>query len=93
MATLEEVRVNIDTLDKQLIQLLAQRQKYVEQAGSLKPKNDAQAVAAPERVKQIIAKRREQAQAADLSPDVAEAVWRAMIDVFIKLETEVNQAK
>lgn len=88
--TLNEVRQAIDSLDQQLIELLAQRQRLVEQAGRLKPKNDAQAVAAPDRVVQVIANRRQQAVAADLSPDVAEAVWRAMIKAFIRLETEVN---
>lgn len=88
---LTEVRRNIDDIDRQLISLLARRQGLVEQAGRLKPKNDAQAVAAPERVAQVIRTRREQAAASGLSPDVAEAVWRAMIEAFIRLETEINR--
>jgi len=51
------------------------------------------AVAAPERVAQVIAARRGQAAAAGLSPEVAEAVWQAMIAAFIRLETETNQAE
>ena len=47
--TLDEVREAIDGLDKGLIELLARRQKLVQQAGRLKPKNDVQAVSAPER--------------------------------------------
>ena len=54
---------------------------------------DRQAVAAPERVAQVIAARRGQAAAAGLSPEVAEAVWQAMIAAFIRLETETNQAE
>ena len=73
--TLAEVRQAIDALDGQLIGLLARRQQLVAQAGRLKPKHDAQAVAAPERVTQVLKARREQAAAAGLSPDVAEAVW------------------
>jgi len=42
---------------------------------------------------QVIAARREQAAAAGLSPDVAEAVWQAMIAAFIRLETETNRAE
>ena len=49
------------------------------------------ALYAPERVAQIIAERRSQAAAAGLSPEVAEAVWQAMIAAFIRLETEVNR--
>jgi isochorismate pyruvate lyase len=91
MNTLPEIRAAIDDLDSRLISLLAQRQTLVEQAGRLKPKNDAQAVAAPERVAQIIADRRARAAAAGLSPEVAEAVWQAMIAAFIQLETDINR--
>ena len=93
MDTLAEVRRQIDHLDQQLLALLAQRQHWVVQAGLLKPHGDAAAVAAPERVAQILAARRQQAEAAGLSPAVAEAVWRAMIAAFIALETDVNQDK
>ena len=89
--TLDKVREAIDSLDKELIELLACRQKLVRQAGRLKPKNDVQAVSAPERVAQVIALRRAYAEKAGLSPEVAEAVWRSMIDAFIKLEMETNR--
>lgn len=72
--TLDEVRKNIDHLDGQLLRLLGKRQRWVEKAGHLKPKNDAQAVAAPDRVAHVIASRRAQAAEYGLSPDVAEAV-------------------
>ena len=88
---LDEVREAIDGLDKELIELLARRQKLVRQAGRLKPKNDVQAVSAPERVAQVIASRRTYAEKVGLSPEVAEAVWRSMIDAFIKLEMETNR--
>ncbi len=90
---LKEVRQAIDAIDGELITLLAKRQYFVEQAGLLKPKNDAVAVADPERVSQVIADRRSKAEHAGLSPDVAEAVWRSMIDAFIRLELGVNQDK
>ena len=88
--TLAEVRQEIDALDSQLIGLLAQRQQLVAQAGRLKPEHDAQA--APERVAQVLKARREQAAAAGLSPDVAEAVWQAIIAAFIRFEQEVNRS-
>ena len=92
-ASLREVRQAIDAIDSELITLLAKRQYFVEQAGLLKPKNDAIAVADPERVAQVIANRRSKAEHAGLSPDVAEVVWRSMIDAFIRLELDVNQDK
>ncbi len=88
--TLAEVQQAIDTLDSQLIGLRARRQQLVAQAGRLKPEHDAQA--APERVAQVLKARREQAAAAGLSPDVAEAVWQAIIAAFIRFEQEVNRS-
>ena len=90
--TLAEVRQEIDALDSQFIGLLARRQQLVAQAGRLKPKRDTQAVVAPERVVQVLKARREQAAAAGLSPDVAEAVWQVMIAAFIRFEQEVNRS-
>lgn len=87
---LDEVRRAINGIDGELVVLPARRQRLVEEAGRLKPQNDAAAVAAPERVAQVIADRRRHAGEAGLSPDVAEAVWRAMIEAFIRLETDVN---
>lgn len=89
--SLEEVRSEIDALDQQLLQLLAKRQQWVHRAGELKPKGDDNAVRAPDRVNAVIAARREAAVEIGLSPEVAEAVWRAMIDAFIAYELEVNQ--
>jgi len=40
----------------------------------------------------VLKARREQAAAAGLSPDVAEAVWQAMIAAFIRFEQEVNRS-
>ncbi|AWN18479.1 chorismate mutase [Streptococcus sobrinus] len=89
--TLAEVRQEIDLLDQKMIRLLAERQKLVEAAGRLKPRQDAAAVAAPDRVAQIIRERRNQAAEVNLSPDLAEAVWRSMIEAFILLESKVNE--
>lgn len=89
--TLAEVRQEIDLLDQKMIRLLAERQKLVEAAGRLKPRQDAEAVVAPDRVAQIIRERRNQAAEVNLSPDLAEAVWRSMIEAFILLESKVNE--
>ncbi len=90
MRDLAAVRQEIDKIDEQLITYLAKRQRLVEEAGLLKPKNDTQAVNAQERVEEVIRNCCERARAANLSPRVAEAIWRTMIGAFIALETEVN---
>ena len=90
MDALNDIRSDIDNIDSQLIRLLAQRQILVEKAGRLKPKGDNSAVWANDRVVQVIANRRKEALELGLSPDVAECVWRSMIQAFIALEEKVN---
>ncbi|MGW1990932.1 chorismate mutase [Embleya sp. NPDC001921] len=81
---LTEVRTRIDELDCEVVRLLARRQELVRTAAGFK--SDEQAVRAPDRVERVIAAVRDRAVTAGLAPEVAEAVWRAMIAAFIDLE-------
>lgn len=89
--TIEEVRTQIDALDRQIVELIAERQRWVVTAGSLK--KDEQAVRAPARVEQVIDKVRGLAEEAGASPDVVERTYRAMIAAFIDLELEEHLSK
>ncbi|WP_415771522.1 chorismate mutase [Pseudomonas sp. LB3P38] len=82
--SLEDVRQNIDRLDHQMVTLLAERGAYVAQAARFK--KDTDAVKAPARVEQVIAKVRALAEDAGASPEVTEQVYRAMIAAFIEQE-------
>lgn len=82
--SLDAVRVQIDGLDRQIVQLLAERTAYVKQAARFKA--DAAAVQAPQRVAQVIGKVRALALDAGASPELVEQVYRAMIGAFIELE-------
>jgi isochorismate pyruvate lyase len=86
MDSLSDVRARIDAIDGDLVRLLAERQALVRAAAAFKA--DAGAVRAPDRVERVVALARERAAAAGLSPEVAEAVWRAMIGAFIDLELD-----
>jgi len=79
-ATLGEVRSHIDELDHEIIRLMAERGKYVAEAGRFKA-NPA-AVSAPARVEEIIAKVRRIARENGLAESVAESSYRAMIAAF-----------
>lgn len=83
MDALSNIRSAIDNIDRELIRLLAQRQRLVEKAGRLKLKGDKATVQASDRVAQVIANRRKEALELGLSPDVAEGVWRSMIKAFM----------
>lgn len=83
-ADLAEVRRGIDGIDEQIVTLLARRQRHVERAAGFKSSEDA--VRAPDRVEQVIARVRAVAAACEANPDVVEATYRAMIEAFIDLE-------
>ncbi|MGA9848736.1 MAG: chorismate mutase [Roseiarcus sp.] len=85
-ATLGQVRDNIDRIDHAIVALMAERGKYVAEAGRFKP--DPAAVSAPARVDAIIAKVRADAEAQGLDPIVAERTYRAMIAAFEDYERE-----
>lgn len=87
---LAEVRAGIDGLDRELVALIAQREQLVRRAGTLKA--DADAVRAPARVEQVVAKVRALAVERGASPDVVERTYRAMIAAFVDLELGVHQA-
>ncbi len=92
---LGEIRSAIDTLDRDIIALIAQRQRWVEAAGQAKAAHPAatqpgDAVQAPARVEAVIEKVRGQAACVGASPAVVEATYRAMIAAFIELELSVH---
>ncbi|POA28160.1 MULTISPECIES: chorismate mutase [unclassified Pseudomonas] len=82
--SLEEVRENIDRLDRQIVSLLAARGAYVSQAARFK--KDSDAVKAPQRVEQVIAKVRALSEEVGANPQVIEQMYRAMIAAFIEQE-------
>jgi len=89
--SLDDVRINIDRLDREIISLMAERGTFVRQAARFK--TSLTDVDAPKRVEQVIDKVREQATGKGLDPQIAEATYRAMIDAFIEFERSVFHRK
>ncbi len=85
-STLADVRSQIDSIDSELVSLIAQRATCVQAAAAFK--TDHSAVRAPERVQQVIDRVREKAAAAGLPEVIIEKVYRSMIDAFIEYELE-----
>lgn len=84
--SLEEVRNNIDRIDRNIVSLIAERSFFVKEASKFKKdKND---VEAPKRVEVVIEKVRKLAKDNELNEDIAEELYRTMIDSFIKLEMD-----
>ena len=82
--SLEQAREKIDAIDTALIEMIAIRQFYVDQA--VRFKKSIQDVQSPERVEQIIQKVRAQAVELGIDPDLVEQLYRAMIQQFIQRE-------
>lgn len=84
MASIEEVRANIDRIDRRIVALLAERGACVKKAVQFKKTTDD--VRAPQRVEQVIAKVRALAEESGADPAVIEQAYRAMIRGFIDAE-------
>ncbi|MEQ9488449.1 MAG: chorismate mutase [Alphaproteobacteria bacterium] len=82
--SMSDVRHEIDRIDRLLVELLAERQTYVARAARLKPTRDI--VRDPARIEDVVEKVKIAAKEAGLSTDIAEPVWRTMIDQFISFE-------
>ena len=83
---MEHVRAEIDQLDEQLIDLVAERFGYVDRAWQLKNNPDEATV--PWRINEVIEKVRARAEERGIPPQLAEALWRQMIGWFIEYEME-----
>jgi len=83
---MEEVRAEIDRIDRALVDLIGERFSFVDRAWQLK-QSPAEA-RVPWRVQQVIDRVRARAAEQGLPPELAEALWRQMIGWFIQYEEE-----
>jgi isochorismate pyruvate lyase len=84
--TMDEVRAEIDRIDKALVDLIGERFSYVDRAWKLKMSPAEARV--PWRIQQVIDKVRARAAERGLPPELVEALWRQMIGWFIQYEEE-----
>jgi isochorismate pyruvate lyase len=82
--TMAEVRQGVDALDRALVALLAERQRYMDAAARIKDQREA--VRDPDRIEEVVANVKASAVAAGLSVDIAEPVWRLLIERCIAHE-------
>ena len=82
--TMTQVREEIDSLDKELVLLLARRQKCVEMAAVVK--NDKNLIVDEERIEEVISNVISFGESCGLDKKISEPLWRALIDLSIKHE-------
>jgi isochorismate pyruvate lyase len=88
--TMAEVRKGVDALDRLLVSVLAERQRYMDAAARIKA--DRQAVRDTARTEDVVVKVKAAARDAGLSEAIAEPVWRTLIERCIAHEYEAWDA-
>jgi len=83
---MKEVREEVDLIDKELVLLLARRQKCIEMAAMLK--NDKDLIIDKERIEEVILKVTSFGESCGLSNKICEPLWRKLIDLSIDHEFE-----
>lgn len=81
-----ELRAEIDRLDRELVAMLAERQRYIERAAEIK--QDRNVVRDEARIEDVVTKVLVAARKAGLDPKIAEPVWRTLIERCIAHEFE-----
>lgn len=82
--SMTDVRVGVDALDRALVTLLAERQRYMDAAARIKGQRSA--VHDRARIEDVVTKVKAAARSAGLSEAIAEPVWRQLIDRCIAYE-------
>lgn len=87
----EDVRAEIDRIDRALLGLFAERHAYVTRMAEIK--TDPHEARDPERIEAVVARVRERSLALDLDEDQAELIWRTLIDWNINYEKGIIAAR
>lgn len=81
------LRGQIDRIDRALLDLLAERVRYIDRAIVLKPRENLPA-RTTNRVAEVLANVRDGAAQRDLDPELVERIWTILIEAAITHETE-----
>ncbi|MFC3569865.1 chorismate mutase [Paracoccus sp. TOH] len=87
-SAMPELRARIDALDTRLVALLAERSALIDEAARIKTRENLPA-RIDSRVEEVAANARRLAAEQGLDPDLAERLWRVMMDHFIAQEDRV----
>ena len=82
--TMAEVRAGVDALDRELVKLLVVRQGFMNAAARIKPNREA--VRDEARVEEVVSNVLREAREEGLSAEIAEPVWRELIERCIAHE-------
>jgi isochorismate pyruvate lyase len=84
---MDEVRKEIDRIDKRLVKSLGERVLYIKRAAEIKRAQKIPALV-PSRVEAVITHVKEQAAKEGVDPALAEKVWRDIVDWSVNYESD-----
>ena len=84
---INDIRTEIDNIDRKIIDLLGKRFKYVKEVVKFKFNKDE--IVAQKRYDEVIANRREWAKENNLDPDLVEKIYRSLLNYFIEEEIKL----
>lgn len=90
-SNIEEIRQEIDAIDKEVIAAFGRRFAYVKAAAKFKTSETS--VKAPDRFNSMLQERRAWAEEAGLNPEVIEKLYRDLVNYFIDEEMKHWQNK
>ncbi len=85
-ANMAELRAEIDRLDRALVRLLSERQRYIERAAEIKSQRSD--IRDEARILDVLNKVKAEAARQGLNEEIATAVWRELMDRCIALEMD-----
>lgn len=88
-ADMEEIRAQVNALDREIVRLLGRRLSYVHGAVRFKP--DAQSVTNPDHWDRFYAQRRAWGAEEGYDPTVIEDVYRRLYDFTIKVQLAMQR--
>jgi len=90
-SNMDDIRVEIDNMDRDIISILGKRFEYVKAASKFKTSESS--VRAPERFNTMLEQRRGWASNEGLNPDAIEKMYRDLVNHFIKEEMSKWQSE
>jgi isochorismate pyruvate lyase len=87
-ATMAELRAEIDRIDAALVGLLTERMGYIDRAAELKP-GIGMPARVDARVEEVVARVRAASAGQGFDADLAEALWRRLIEWSIAREERI----
>jgi isochorismate pyruvate lyase len=82
--SLEELRTEVDKVDDQIVDLIAERNRYIHQASKFKKSVDE--IKSDDRIEAVLNRVRHRALTEGVSPNLVTEIYRKMIEEMVEAE-------